>query len=77
MSATDEGEQTTAPPPRCSAKDCRADAVTDLTWRNPRLHEAARVKHWVACAEHADHLAGFLDRRGFLLERGALVPDHG
>jgi hypothetical protein len=60
--------------PRCSAKGCRADATIDLTWRNPRLHDAARQKHWLACAEHADHLADFLGRRGFLRDRGPLGP---
>jgi len=44
----------------------------DLQWRNPRLHDAARVKHWLACAEHADHLADYLDVRGFLLARKTL-----
>ena len=56
---------------RCSAKGCRSRATTDLGWRNPRLHDAARVKHWLACAEHVDFLADFLARRGFLLERRA------
>jgi hypothetical protein len=55
--------------PRCSAKGCRAPATEDLHWRNPRLHDAARVKHWAACAEHADGLADFLTARGFLLAR--------
>jgi hypothetical protein len=59
-------------PPRCSAKGCRADATIDLHWRNPRLHDAARVKHWLACAEHADSLADFLARREFLLDRSAV-----
>ena len=58
--------------PRCSAKGCRAPASVDLQWRNPRLHDAARVKHWLACAEHADHLADYLDVRGFLLARKTL-----
>ena len=62
-------------PPRCSAKGCRAEATTDLRWRNPRLHDAARVKHWLACAEHADSLADFLARRGFLLGRDARPGD--
>jgi hypothetical protein len=57
---------------RCSAKGCRARATTDLGWRNPKLHDAARVKHWLACDEHADHLADFLARRGFLLTREPL-----
>lgn len=59
-------------PPRCSAKGCRAAATIDLTWRNPRIHDAARVKHWLACDEHADSLADFLARRNFLLDRAAL-----
>ncbi|MEO6884724.1 MAG: hypothetical protein ABI232_00365 [Jatrophihabitantaceae bacterium] len=58
--------------PRCSAKGCRADATVDLQWRNPRLHDQSRVKHWLACEDHADHLAGYLSVRGFLLERGPL-----
>jgi hypothetical protein len=58
--------------PRCSAKGCRAAATIDLHWRNPKLHDAARVKHWLACDTHADQLADFLARRGFLLDRSAL-----
>jgi hypothetical protein len=58
--------------PRCSAKGCRAPASMTLAWRNPRLHDAGRVKYWLACAEHADSLADFLDRRGFLLGRSPL-----
>jgi len=58
---------------RCSAKGCRAPATTDLTWRNPRLHDAARVKHWLACDEHAEFLADFLARRSFLLTRAPLT----
>jgi hypothetical protein len=30
------------------------------------------VKHWLACAEHADSLADFLGRRNFLLARTPL-----
>jgi len=56
--------------PRCSAKGCRRAATEDLRWRNPQLHDTTRIKHWLACPEHADHLAGFLTRRGFLLGRG-------
>jgi hypothetical protein len=57
---------------RCSAKGCRRLAVEDLHWRNPKLHDATRVKHWLACGEHADGLAEFLSRRGFLLRRTPL-----
>jgi hypothetical protein len=54
---------------QCSAKGCRAAATTDLSWRNPRIHHGGRVKHWLACDEHADQLADFLARREFLLSR--------
>jgi hypothetical protein len=57
---------------RCSARGCRAAATVDLQWRNPKLHDTARVKHWLACDEHADHLADFLARRRFLIDRRAL-----
>jgi hypothetical protein len=53
----------------CSAKGCRAAATVDLSWRNPRLHDATRTKHWLACDEHAEYLAEFLAMRGFLLDR--------
>jgi hypothetical protein len=53
--------------PRCSAKGCRAAARWQLQWRNPRLHDAARRKTWLACDEHRVSLAAFLDARGFLL----------
>ena len=59
--------------PRCSAKGCRAAAEVDLQWRNPRLHDSARVKHWLACPEHADSLAAYLGERRFLLAREPLT----
>jgi hypothetical protein len=62
---------------RCSAKGCRAGATTDLSWRNPRIHDAARVKHWLACDEHAEQLADFLARRGFLLGRAPFRAGSG
>jgi hypothetical protein len=55
------------PVPRCSAKGCRAAAGWDLRWRNPRLHDSARVKVWLACEDHREQLAAFLSDRGFLL----------
>jgi hypothetical protein len=58
--------------PRCSAKGCREPAVEDLRWRNPRLHDSGRVKHWLACPEHAEKLADFLSARDFLIDRAAL-----
>jgi hypothetical protein len=58
--------------PRCSRRGCRAAATIDLRWRNPRIHDESRVKHWLSCDEHADYLAEFLSLRGFLLGRGPL-----
>jgi hypothetical protein len=58
--------------PRCSAKGCRAAAEFDLQWRNPRLHDEARVKHWLACSEHVASLGDYLSARGFLLGREPL-----
>lgn len=53
--------------PVCSAKGCRAEATFVVLWNNPKLHTPDREKPWHACAEHRDHLAGFLELRGFLL----------
>jgi hypothetical protein len=47
----------------------------DLRWRNPRLHDESRVKHWLACDAHADSLGSFLSARGFLLDRGPFSVD--
>jgi hypothetical protein len=58
--------------PRCSARDCRYAATVELSWRNPKLHDSSRTKHWLACDAHEQPLAEFLDRRGFLLGRRRL-----
>ncbi len=50
---------------RCSAAGCREDAVARVNWRNPRIHPADRVKVWLACEAHREHLAGYLSSRGF------------
>jgi hypothetical protein len=52
----------------CSARRCRADATWGLRWNNPRLHPPERRKTWLACAQHRESLAAFLDQRGFLRE---------
>ncbi|CAN5359140.1 hypothetical protein BH23ACT6_BH23ACT6_01360 [soil metagenome] len=52
----------------CSAKACRATATHAIIWRNPRLHTESRRKVWVACGDHRDTLASFVDLRGFLIE---------
>ncbi|SDJ21219.1 hypothetical protein SAMN05444157_2293 [Frankineae bacterium MT45] len=53
--------------PRCSAKGCVAAARFQLSWRNPGIHSAARVKVWLACPEHVQSLGDFLSSRGFLI----------
>ena len=50
----------------CSAKDCRLPALWALAWNNPKIHPPERRKTWLACAEHRESLAGFLDARSFL-----------
>jgi hypothetical protein len=53
---------------RCSAKGCRAPATWALYWNNPKLHEPARRKTWLACDAHRPSLSEFLGARGFLRE---------
>ncbi len=55
-------------PVQCSAKGCRAPAVWQLRWNNPRLHPPERRKTWLACDGHRASLGGFLELRGFLRE---------
>jgi hypothetical protein len=50
----------------CSAKGCRKAAAFALSWNNPKLHDPDRRKTWLACEDHRDSLAAFLDARGFL-----------
>jgi hypothetical protein len=61
--------------PRCSAKGCRAPATVDIGWRNPRIHDASRTKHWLACPDHVEQLADFLGRRGFPVARTPVEAD--
>jgi hypothetical protein len=51
--------------PQCSRAQCEAPAVHRIEWRNPRIHDADRVKIWLACDEHLDFLLGFLESRRF------------
>jgi hypothetical protein len=53
----------------CSAKGCRAAAVTALLWNNPKIHDPDRRKTWLACPEHEESLASFLGARNFLREK--------
>jgi hypothetical protein len=54
--------------PQCSAKACRASAVWQLRWNNPKLHTPDYRKTWLACDDHRESLGAFLDARGFLRE---------
>ena len=56
----------------CSARGCRASASYALVWNNPKVHAPEREKTWVACEEHRQSLADFLDLRGFLRRVEAL-----
>lgn len=56
----------------CSARGCRAPASYALVWNNPKVHASEREKTWVACEEHRQSLADFLDLRGFLRRVEAL-----
>ncbi|WBU38586.1 hypothetical protein [Homoserinibacter sp. YIM 151385] len=66
---------------RCSASACESEAAWGINWRNPRIHGPERVKVWLACDAHREHLAGYLSSRGFpvvvapLGETVELVPD--
>jgi hypothetical protein len=53
-------------PLTCSARGCRAAAVWQLEWNNPRLHTPDRRKTWLACDEHRGRLSDFLAARSFL-----------
>ncbi|TYL55836.1 acetone carboxylase [Nocardioides sp. BGMRC 2183] len=53
-------------PDVCSAKGCRAPAVWQLLWNNPKLHTPDRRKVWLACDEHRTSLETFLGARNFL-----------
>ncbi|WP_166864308.1 hypothetical protein [Salinibacterium sp. ZJ70] len=50
---------------RCSAAGCTTDATFRVNWRNPRIHGPERVKVWLACDDHREHLADYLATRGF------------
>lgn len=57
----------------CSAKGCRLPATHAVVWNNPKLHTPDREKVWHACEEHVEHLAQFVQLRGFLLRVDSLA----
>ncbi|MEP6817738.1 MAG: acetone carboxylase [Marmoricola sp.] len=61
--------------PICSARGCRAEAVWDLLWNNPKLHTPDRRKSWLACEAHRESLSSFLEARRFLREVRPLRAD--
>lgn len=50
---------------RCSASGCSESAIWAVNWRNPRIHGPERVKVWLACDAHREHLASYLSTRSF------------
>jgi hypothetical protein len=50
---------------RCSRAGCTERATTRIEWRNPRIHDATRIKVWLACDEHRSYLVDFLEARAF------------
>lgn len=53
----------------CSRAGCRAPAGWRIEWRNPKIHQADRIKTWTACDEHVDYLVAFLEARSFPVAR--------
>jgi len=49
----------------CSRAGCRADALWQVVWRNPRIHATDRRKVWAACDEHVTYLRDYLAARDF------------
>ena len=54
--------------PQCSRKGCRSAGAWSLRWNNPKLHDPAYRKTWLACDDHREYLTEFLAARGFLRE---------
>jgi hypothetical protein len=49
----------------CSRASCRKDATKRVSWRNPKIHAADRVKVWLACSDHEGYLENYLATRSF------------
>ena len=69
------------PEPICSRAGCDRAATSTVNWRNPKIHDASRVKVWHACDEHVEYLRDYLAQRNFPVVVAALgveihaVPD--
>jgi hypothetical protein len=53
--------------PVCARAGCRSAATWRIEWRNPKIHDAARRKIWLACDVHVEFLREFLAARNFPL----------
>jgi hypothetical protein len=53
---------------KCSRAGCNSSALHLISWRNPKLHAADRIKSWAACEEHRQYLIDYLGARNFYLE---------
>ncbi|SJM58718.1 hypothetical protein CZ674_06270 [Agrococcus casei LMG 22410] len=51
--------------PQCSKTACREEAKWVVNWRNPKIHDADRIKQWAACDDHRDELYDFVAARDF------------
>ncbi|MEW1980114.1 hypothetical protein AB0333_04165 [Citricoccus sp. NPDC079358] len=58
----------------CSRKGCGHPAAWRLEWNNPRIHTPERRKTWLACEDHRDWLADYLQSRGLLKDVLPLAP---
>lgn len=59
----------------CSRKGCPDQAVWQIKWNNPKIHDAERRKIWLACEEHRGWLENFLRQRLFWRSTEPLEAD--
>jgi hypothetical protein len=59
----------------CSRAGCRAEALWQVVWRNPRIHTTDRRKVWAACDEHVTYLRDYLAARDFPVQVVAFDPE--
>jgi len=59
----------------CSRASCRERATKRVSWRNPKIHTADRVKVWLACSDHDEYLENYLATRGFPVKVTELLEE--
>jgi hypothetical protein len=52
---------------KCSRAGCVEAASILIEWRNPKIHDADRVKLWSSCETHRSYLVDYLQTRGMYL----------